>query len=76
MAEVGKQISILKVEMGGKIVILSDSSRWRVRIGDHTKSICWYATQRIVIEEGNTPSYPYRLRNLDTAQDVVDVAPI
>jgi hypothetical protein len=62
---------IINVEDDGQTVELMDGSTWSVSIGEHTRSICWYPTQRIVVEKSGDPSYPYRLRNLDTAGDVV-----
>ena len=62
---------IINVGDDGQTVELDDGSTWSVSIGDHPRSICWYPTQRIVVEKGDDPSYPYRLRNLDTLGDVV-----
>jgi hypothetical protein len=40
---------------------------WDISVGDNTKSICWYPTMRIVVEENDSPEYTFRLKNLDTA---------
>lgn len=66
-----KHSLIINVEDDGQTVELDDGSTWSVSIGDNTLSICWYPTQRVVIEHGSDPGYPYRLRNLDTSGDVV-----
>lgn len=62
---------IVEVEDDGQTVELDDGSTWNVPLGDNTISICWYETQRIVVEESGDKDYPYRLRNLDTSGDVV-----
>ena len=62
---------VINVEDDGQTVELDDGSTWRVPLGDNTRSYCWYETQRIVVEKSSDPAYPYRLRNLDTAGDIV-----
>jgi len=67
---VGEQLSVTRISKNGQSVTLSDGSRWRVNVGDMTKTLCWYATQRIVVENCDDVVYPYELRNLDTVADV------
>jgi hypothetical protein len=62
---------IVEVDDDGQTVELDDGSTWNVPLGDNTISICWYETQRIVVEESGDKDYPYRLRNLDTSGDMV-----
>jgi hypothetical protein len=62
---------VIDIEDDGQTIGLDDGSTWKVPPGDNTISICWYATQRIVVEESGDKNYPYRLRNLDTSGDVV-----
>jgi hypothetical protein len=62
---------IVRVEDDGQTLELDDGSTWNVPVGDNTISICWYETQRIVVEKSADKNYPYRLRNLDTSGDVV-----
>ena len=68
----GQEHHILKVQKDGLVVCLDDGSVWDVSVGDHTKSICWYPTMRIVVEKNDSPTHPFSLKNLDTAgPDVV-----
>lgn len=63
---------VLKVGKNGSVVWLDDGSVWDISAGDNTKSICWYGTMRIVVEEKGSGMYPFTLTNLDTASpDVV-----
>ena len=59
---------IIDVDDDGQTIELEDGSTWNVSLGDNTISICWYATQRIIVEESGDKSYPYRLCNLDTQE--------
>lgn len=67
---VGEELSVLRRSNNGQTVTLSDGSRWRVSVGDVTKTLLWYPTQRIVVENSDDIVYPYELRNLDTVADV------
>lgn len=72
---IGEQLSVIRISKNGQTVTLSDGSRWRVNVGDTTKTLCWYPTQRIVVEDCNDGVYPYELRNLDTVADVAKASP-
>jgi hypothetical protein len=67
---VGEQLSVLRRSQYGQTVTLSDGSRWRISVGDATKTFCWYPTQRVVVENCDDDVYPYELHNLDTEGDV------
>jgi hypothetical protein len=67
---VGEQLSVNRISKNGQTVTLSDGSLWRVSVGDVTKTLCWYPTQRVVVENCDDVVYPYELRNLDTVADV------
>jgi len=58
------ETSVLEVNKDGLEVSLMDGSNWSINPGDSTKTICWYATQRIKIEKSGGATY---LVNLDTA---------
>lgn len=66
---------ILQIRDDGLVVCLDDGSVWDVSVGDNTKSICWYPTMRIAVEENDSPIYPFTLTNLDTAGPDVVRAP-
>lgn len=69
---IGQEHHVLEVRKDGLIVCLDDGSVWDVSVGEHTKSLCWYPTMRIVVEENDSAMYPFNLKNLDTAgPDVV-----
>jgi len=67
---IGEELSVMRISKSGETVTLSDGSRWRVSAGDVTKTLCWYATQRIVVEGCDDAVHQYELRNLDTEADV------
>ena len=60
------ETSVLEVKNDGLEVILVDGSRWSIDPGDSTKTILWYATQRIVVNQSSDDIYPYVLTNVDT----------
>ena len=66
---VGEQLSVMRISKNGQTVTLSDGSRWHVSLGDVTKTLCWYPSQRIVVENCDDVLCPYALRNLDTVAD-------
>ena len=72
---VREQLSVMRISKNGQTVTLSDGSRWRVSVGDVTRTLSWYATQRIVVENCDDVLYPYELRNLDTVADVAKASP-
>lgn len=60
------ETSVMKIHKDGLEISLMDGSKWRiVHIGDITKTILWYPTQCIKIEE--SVDNIYILTNLDTA---------
>lgn len=60
------ETSVMKIHKDGLEISLMNGSKWRiVHIGDMTKTIIWYPTQRIKIEESEDNKYI--LTNLDTA---------
>ena len=67
---VGEQLSVMRISKYGQTVTLSDFSRWSINVGDASKTICWYPTQRVVVENCDDDVYPYELHNLDTVADV------
>lgn len=69
---IGQERHVLEIKRNGLIVCLDDGSVWDISVGDNTKSVCWYPTIRIVVEENDDSVYPFSLKNLDTAgPDVV-----
>ena len=69
------ELHIVEVREDGMVVHLDDGSRWNVSVGDNTKSMCWYPTMRVVVEETDSALYPFTLTNLETAgPDVVRVS--
>lgn len=69
---IGEELSIMEVKKNGQLIILSDSSRWHIKTGDTSKTMSWYPTQRVVVEEGNNLNHPFKIKNLDTYDDVVE----
>jgi hypothetical protein len=68
----GVEHHIVNVRKYGMVVQLDDGSQWDIPPGDSTLAACWYATQRVVVEESENNPYPYKLTNLDTSTpDVV-----
>lgn len=61
------QFFIKKVSVFGDKIILSNGSQWVVSEAHCSKSINWYETQRIIINEINAELGCYQLVNLDTA---------
>lgn len=60
------ETSVMKIYKDGLEISLMDGSKWRIaHVGDMTKTILWYPTQRIKIEE--LENNKYILTNLDTA---------
>ena len=69
---IGQEHHILEIREDGLVVCLDDGSVWDVSVGDNTKSVCWYPTMRILVDENDSPMYPFSMKNLDTAgPDVV-----
>jgi hypothetical protein len=68
----GQEHHIVEIKKNGLVIRLSDRSVWNISVGDSTKTVCWYPTMRILVEEGGGLTHPFRLKNLDTAgPDVV-----
>lgn len=60
------ETNVKKISRDGLEISLMDGSKWRlIYTGDMTKTILWYPTQRIRIEE--VEKNEYVLINLDTA---------
>lgn len=60
------ETSVMKIHKDGLEISRMDGSKWRIiHVGDMTKTIIWYPTQRIKIEESEDDKYI--LTNLDTA---------
>ena len=69
---VGQERHVSEIKNDGLVVCLDDGSVWDISVGDNTKTLCWYPTMRIIVEEGGGSMYPFSLKNLDTAgPDVV-----
>lgn len=63
----GEELNIVKVGKTGLSVQLSDGSKWKIKTGDISKTLAWYPTQRITVENNDSDVYPFLLTNLDTA---------
>ena len=61
------ETSVLEVKNDGLKVHLMAGSKWSISPGDISKTIIWYPTQRIVVEESHDDIYTHFLTNLDTA---------
>jgi len=60
------ETTILEISGDGLEISLMDGSTWSLRnLGDCTKTVCWYATQRIKIKDNDDGTCT--LTNLDTA---------
>lgn len=64
----GKVHHLDKVLHNGYVVVLDDHTRWES--ANISETAVWLPTQRIVVEENNSAVYPYRLKNLDSGQEV------
>lgn len=62
-----KEHCILSIKNDGLVVSLDDGSVWNISPGDSTKSICWYSTMRVKVEESDSEIYPFILINMNTA---------
>ena len=60
------ETSVLEVKDDGLKVHFMDGSSWSINLGDITKTILWYSTQRIVVEHSEDDVYSYTLTNIDT----------
>lgn len=63
----GAEHHIVHVRKSGTVLQLDDGSQWDILPGDSTLAVCWYETQRVVVEESNNDLYTYNLTNLDTS---------
>lgn len=63
----GEELSIARIAKNGLSVQLSDGSKWKIKTGDISKTLTWYATQRVTVENNDSDVYPFVLTNLDTA---------
>jgi hypothetical protein len=70
------ETNVKKIHQDGIEISLMNGSKWRIKnIGDITKTILWYPTQRIKIEERSEGEFT--LTNLDTsAPDEIEVSRI
>ncbi len=60
------ETNVMKIHKNGMEISLMDCSKWRItHIGDTTKTILWYPTQRIKVNEDNDGIFT--LFNLDTS---------
>lgn len=66
-SETRDELHVLEVKNDGLVVHLDDGSVWDVSVGDNTKSICWYPTMRVVVEEAASSTHSFTLTNMDTA---------
>ena len=68
--------TILSIDDDGLVINLSNGTNWQPRnIGDTTKTILWYPTQRIKINKNKNGETI--LINLDTASpDEITVSPL
>jgi len=58
---------VVEIKKKGLVIRLSDGSVWGISVGDTTRTVCWYPTMRILVEEHGGSTHPFRLKNLDTA---------
>jgi hypothetical protein len=45
-------------------------SRWRINVGDISKTVCWYPSQRVIVEQRDDGIHPFQLNNHGTVADV------
>jgi len=63
----GVEHHIVRVRKYGTVLQLDDGSQWDIPPGDSTIAVCWYESQRVVVEESDNDLYPYKVTNLDTS---------
>ena len=56
---------------GGKLLVLSDNSRWEVAPQDLHISETWIIPVPLKIEKSNNPSYPYQITNLNSRSTIL-----
>ena len=61
---------IKEVKEGGKIIILEDVSRWEVSPINIVETCMWLPMTDITVEDGDDPSYPYKLINTEDKEEV------
>ncbi|MFA4829509.1 MAG: hypothetical protein WC855_11720 [Thermodesulfovibrionales bacterium] len=68
--------SVKKIHQDGLEISLMDGSKWKIKnIGDMTRTILWYPTQHIKVEEKGDGEFT--LTNLNTsAPDEIEVSRI
>lgn len=59
-----------EVKDGGKIVVLEDGSRWGIHPINIVETCIWLPVSDITVEDGDDPSYPYKLINTDDDEAV------
>jgi hypothetical protein len=62
-----EQLSFRSFNEKNLTITLMDGSKWVINPGDISKVVCWTPTSRVVVKENESPIYPYKLVNLDTA---------
>lgn len=67
---VGQEHHIQDVKPDGRRLELDDLSRWEIQPGHSTQVVCWYPTQRVLVEESNAKGH-YPITNLETNQTVL-----
>lgn len=56
------EYTIMNVAKNGLTVTLNDGSRYEIKIGDSTKTSCWYATMHIKIDkDSEDEQFPFKL---------------
>lgn len=62
MQDYEREYTIMKIAKNGLTIKLDDGSKWGIKTGDSTKTICWYAPMQIKIEEDSEDEqFPFRL---------------
>lgn len=62
-----EELSFRNYNENNLTVTLMDGSKWTINPGDLSKVICWSPTSRVIVKSNESPIYPYKLINLDTA---------
>jgi hypothetical protein len=70
------ETNVKKIHQDGIEISLMDGSKWRIKnVGDMSKTILWYPTQRVKVEESELGKFS--LINLDTSTpDEIEVSRI
>ena len=62
---------ITKLSDGGKVATLEDGSAWEINPSYWGETMVWQLAQKIVVNKGVNPGYPYQLDN-EAAKDIAE----